>query len=403
MIKRLRIKFIVINMTIVTVMLGVIFGLVINFTRSNLEKESLSLLEGYSHSPGHPGRPDMNFLRGAPCFTLRLSDSGELIGVFGSDFYDLTDTELLGELASECYGDDSPHGVLRDYNLRYIKNRAPMGNEISLVFTDISREVSTMNGLVKSCILIGLASFILFLLISIFLAYRSTRPLKEAWDRQRQFIADASHELKTPLTVITTNAELLSSPEYPDEKRMGFTSNILAMSRQMRGLVEDLLDLAKLDSGKQSVVKEEFDMSRAVYAAALPFDAVFFEKGLSFDSDIESNITLKGNESTLCRVVDILLDNAAKYSSPGGRVTLSLKSTPRGSVTLTVINDGEEITKEERENIFKRFYRGDKVRSMKCSYGLGLSIAESAVKEHGGIISVKSENGRNIFTVTLPK
>lgn len=135
--------------------------------------------------------------------------------------------------------------------------------------------------------------------------------------------------------------------------------------------------------------------------AILPFEALFFEKEQGFDCEIEADIKINGNPEQINQVVDILLDNANKYATEKSNIKLILKKHGRNQCIISVSNEGEEISEEELENIFKRFYRGDKIRQMNNSYGLGLSIAESIVKEHSGKIFAESKNGYNTFVVQL--
>jgi len=174
------------------------------------------------------------------------------------------------------------------------------------------------------------------------------------------------------------------------------------MSRQMRGLTESLLELARVDNGTVNMTFAETDLGQLVNGAALPFEAVFFEKGLLFTTQVQTGIRAKVSESHIRQVVDILLDNAQKYACDGAQVQLELKKSGRSECILSVSNTGEPIAKEDLKNIFKRFYRVDTVRSMNCSYGLGLSIADTIVKAHKGKIWAESENGVNTFFVQLP-
>lgn len=242
----------------------------------------------------------------------------------------------------------------------------------------------------------------MFLGISIQLSKWAVKPVDLAWKQQRQFVADASHELKTPLTVIITNAELAQSPEYDDESRHRFLSSILTMSRQMRSLIEKMLELARADDSDSKRNFDIVDFSRLVSNALLPFEPVFFEKGLKLETRLDKNIKVLGEESQLCQVVDVLLDNAQKYSKDGGTTWVTLKKTGKKRCLLAVANEGEGISPEEAKNIFKRFYRGDKARSRTGSFGLGLSIAESIVTGHRGKIWVESSNEINCFYVELP-
>ena len=399
MLKRLRIKFICINMLIVTAMLCVIFGTVFHFTKQNLELESLRMMQSIAAGPFRPGRPDQRSeeIR-LPYFTLEIGRDGRLVAA-GGGYYDLSDEEFLNKVIQAAFQTREQTGVLAEYNLRFQRVVTPVGQRI--IFADMSSEQSTLNNLVQTCAVIGAASFLAFFFVSLFLAYWAIKPVEQAWTQQRQFVADASHELKTPLTVILTNAELLQSQEYDDASRRQFSGSILSMAHQMRGLVESLLELARVDNGTVKASITQVDLSQIVTDALLPFEPLFFENGLEVRSDIEPGITLKGSAAHLRQVTEILLDNAMKYSASPSAVQVTLKRRgPR--CLLSVSNSGEPISQEDLKNIFKRFYRTDKVRSMNHSYGLGLSIAEGIVQEHHGRIWAESKEGYNTFFVELP-
>lgn len=393
MLRRLKIKFVCIFMIIVTVMLGIIFGTVISMTHSNIEQHSISAMRDVATLPNPPAMPPKGSeLPAIPHFSLIVTPDGEFI-TEDNGMFDLSDEEYLGSLFEYAESREEESGTIPDTSLRYFRNKTPMGN--SYIFTDISAEADMLDGLYRTSIIIGIIAFVLFFVISIFLANRAVRPVEEAWKKQKQFIADASHELKTPLTVITTNAELMKSQESDENK---FTDNILTMSKQMRGLVESMLEIARLDNGGLEKEFSVFDLSETVSDAVLPFEAMFFEKEQNFSTEIETGIRINGNSEQIKQVVDILLDNANKYASANSDVKLILKKQGRNQCRLSVSNEGEPIPEEELKNIFKRFYRGDKTRQMNNSYGLGLSIAESIVKEHSGKIFAESKNGVNTFT-----
>lgn len=271
-----------------------------------------------------------------------------------------------------------------------------------IVFADISSELKTLHNLIESCVFIGAISFVIFLGISILLAHWTVRPVDRAWRQQRQFVADASHELKTPLTVIMTNAELLQSTDYDTESRTRFAGNILTMSQQMRSLVEGLLDLARFDNGQRHMAFSRQDFSKLVSDAVLPFEPVFYEKGLRLSTEVEDGIALYGSAQHLRQLVEILLDNAQKYSAEQGETKVQLRKQGRNHCLLAISNPGTELTKADLKNIFKRFYRVDQARSRTGSFGLGLSIAQSITQEHRGKIWAESVGGRNIFYVQLP-
>lgn len=496
MIRKLRIRFVVIMMSIVTIMLVIIFGLVLHLTKTRLENDSERMMEGVVSSPmalkpndKRAGPEDMNIR--LPFFTVLLDEDGNVLETRG-DYYDLTDESDVTELVDEALDHGGDTGTLSAYNLRYMISpvdethhfmrdkrdanasgpdtsapaeeagfgssgdasvnntalvskseavsqtgeasdqsgeAASQSGEVSgqadddaadgsfgkgmdgadlstgktiLVFTDISSELSTMRNLLRNCILIAIASFLIFLVIAICFARWAVHPVEEAWKQQRQFVSDASHELKTPLTVILTNVEFLKSREFDETKKLQFVDNIYTMSQQMRGLVESLLQLARVDNGiLEKLPSERIDLSKLCENESLTFEVMFFEKGLMLETKLAEDVYVKGAESYVKQVVEILLDNAQKYSDPNGTVTLGLTKDAH-HCTLYVANPGDEISPENRKNIFKRFYRGDEARAMNHSYGLGLAIADDIVKGMKGRIWVDSENHRNTFKVELP-
>ena len=400
MIRKLQFKFILINMVTVTAMLCVIFGLVYNFTRHNLENESIGMMRSIAADPfqlDRPNRhsPDLKL----PYFSILLGPRGELIST-GGGYYDLSDKTFLNELVEKTKGERQDTGVLHEYNLRFCRVGTPRGPV--LVFADMSSENNTLSSLLRSSTLIGLFSFLVFLCISMFLSRWAVKPMAEAWTQQKQFVADASHELKTPLTVIMTNAELLQCDDYTQAERAGFSRGILLMSHQMKQLVESMLELARTDANQNKLQMQPVDLSRLILDTAISFEGVFVEKGLTVESEAEPGITVQGDEQALQQVVDILLDNAQKYSEPGGTTCVRLHSN-QGKCQIRVSNPGPELSPDEQKKIFRRFYRMDKARSRSGSFGLGLSIAERIVLQHKGKIWVESKGGVNTFVVTLRK
>lgn len=400
MIRRLRGKFIFINMVIVTIMICVILGLVYHFTKENIEANSIHMMQNIASRPIQMDTLDKleDEIR-LPYFMLQIKEDGELMAT-GGGYYDLSDKEFLNDLIKEVMDSRQAFGVIEEYNLRYYHMPTPRFQRF--VFVDISNELATLKGLMRICVLIGCVSFLVFLWISMLLSGWAVRPVDEAWRRQRQFVADASYELKTPLTVIMTNTELLQSPEYEEADKANYLTGILTMSRQMRRLIEQMLELARTDSVQRKPELSSLNFSKLVYDAILPFEPVFFEKELLLDTELEDHIRVKGVETQLRQVVEILLDNAGKYGKTSGTVRITLKKKGRRQCELTVANEGEEISSEDLKQIFKRFYRADKARSRSGSFGLGLSIAENIVTWHKGKIWAESKDGINSFHVKLP-
>ncbi|MBP5378758.1 MAG: sensor histidine kinase, partial [Ruminococcus sp.] len=216
-------------MSIVTVLFTVIFGLVLHFTKQNIARESIQMMRTHAFrppaaSPMHKpdNMPDNIRL---PFFTVHIAKNGELTA-FGGGYYDLTDKELLQKIVDAAENNSKKTGILSDYDLRYMKDEnGPMK---AIVFADISSEKAMIRGLVRNSVIIGLIGYVIFFLISLILAKWVTKPVEKTWNEQKQFIADASHELKTPLTVIITNAEMMNDKSYSEIDRDGFTKNILS-------------------------------------------------------------------------------------------------------------------------------------------------------------------------------
>lgn len=401
MLKKLQIKFVMINMTMVIVMLIIIFGLIYNFTKRNLETENINMMRAIATNPFQLGRPNepSSELR-LPFFTLQLGMKGELVAT-GGGYYDLSDHRFLKDLIKQSTKEIQETGIIEEHNLRYFRIKLPMGT--TLVFSDISSEKNTLNSLLQSFIIIGFISFFVFLGISIFLAKWAIKPVARAWQQQKQFVADASHELKTPLTVIMTNSELLQSTDFNEEERYHFLQSIALMSGQMKQLVEKLLILAKSDNQETTITMNTLDLSQLVLNTAISFEGIFVEKGLFLESFAEPDIKVHGNEDGLRQVIDILLDNAQKYSSQNSTTRIVLYTEDWKKCCIKVSNPGTSIPEDELKNIFQRFYRTDKARSRDGSFGLGLSIAENIVQMHKGKIWAESQNGINSFFIELRK
>jgi len=395
-IRRLRTKFICINMAIVTGMLLVMFGMVFHFTREDMRLQSVRMMDMavQEHQPPaqRPGQLPDKFRM--PVFIVDKTAGG----LWYPDNDKMGDEKLVQELVEAVESAGKDEGVLKNHQLRFRRHVTPRGERI--VFVDITTELETVRGLLKTCILIGAVSLLAFFGISVFLADWAVKPVETAWEQQRQFVADASHELKTPLTVILTNTELLRSSDCPEQERSQLLQGIRTVSLQMRGLVESLLELARVDNGTAKMEFESLDLSELVQERVMLFEPVYYEQGLQLQCRTEDALTVKGSRAHLGQVLEILLDNGCKYASSGGEVTVRLRR--QGShCLLCVASPGEEISRADLKNIFKRFYRISDSRTRDGSCGLGLAIAQSILREHGGKIWAESSGGINSFFVQL--
>lgn len=247
--------------------------------------------------------------------------------------------------------------------------------------------------------LILMAFFILFL-ISLQLSRFVTKPAEETLNKQKQFISDASHELKTPLSAIILNAEALQSSNQGNQN----LANILSEATRMEKLITNLLELARADDVSNKLVLEDFNLSDALMQIALPFESVAYEAKIKFETQIEEDVHYIGNSDDIKQVIAILIDNAFKHTHEGGTIKIILEHTS-STCLITIFNTGDGISQEDLPHIFERFYSCDQSRNgIRKSYGLGLAIAKAIIEKHQGQISVDSEYGKNAqFHVILPQ
>ena len=400
MIKKLRMKFVCIVMTIAMLMVGGILGVMIHFTGISMKMQSVSMMRTIAAAPfqqGYPGRPSHDAER-LPFFTVQINGRGELMTA-GNGSFDLTDLEYLQQIVNLVRDADEESGELKEYDLRYLVAMSPVG--LSIVFADTATETAAIRSMIYGCMVIFAGAMVVFFGISILLSRWAIKPVEQAWNQQRQFVADASHELKTPLAVIMTHAELMQNQETLELDRQKFAEHILSTTYQMRSLVENMLEMARVDNGTVKMNVATLDMSELISNAVLSFQLLYEEQGMGLCSAISEGVSICGSEQHLYQVMDVLLDNALKYATPNSMVRVALVNHGR-TCLLSVTSSGQPISREDLKNIFKRFYRVDKARSCHGSYGLGLSIAEAIVAAHKGKIWAESEKGSNTFYVQIP-
>ena len=285
-------------------------------------------------------------------------------------------------------------------SVRYVK--AVEGSKVKIAFNNLG--ASSGNLVVFAVSVLGALTLgiIVYFLFSLFLARIALRPVEDSWKKQKQFVADASHELKTPLSVILANTDILAShKDETVESQMKWVENTRAEAVRMAELVNQLLFLAKNDDGLK-VQMQDVNFSNCVEGIVLGYDAVFYEKQHKFSYEVTPDVWVVGNEGQLKQLVTILLDNANKYSKGEGNITLRLQNNGK-HCTLTVANDSEQLSEEQLSHLFDRFYTVDNSRNKNNGgNGLGLNIAQVICQTHNGSIRVSCENGRTAFDVTFP-
>lgn len=407
MIRKLQIKFVAMCMAMVTAVLAVVFFSAFASARQNIQLISTEVLERVlrESSSNLQSRPDIGLDLGdrvvqLPYFTVDVWQQGGSYSAYvtGGTYADLEDTEELAAILTDCLSQEQSQGTIDGYNLRYL--RQDNGLYQKLAFVDMSMEQATLREMMGSYLQIGAAAMLLLLGVSILLSRWATRPVERAWRQQRQFLSDASHELKTPLTVILSNAELLESAQLP-ERPARWTDNIRSEAGRMKSLVEEMLTLARADNMVRTVVLEEVSLSDLAADCTLSFEPVAFEAGKPLQEDVAEDVTVLGDREKLRQVIAILLDNAVKYGADGGAITLTLQKTDR-QARLTVANPGEPIPPQQLRRLFERFYRADASRGEQSGFGLGLPIAATIAAEHKGTLKAESDAASTRFILTLP-
>ena len=329
-----------------------------------------------------------------PCFIAEVLPSGT-VRVSGSNYYDLTDHEALSEAVEAAMNSGLRQGVLREQGLRFCRQDGLL--TVRIAFMDSSFEQDTLRSLTLMGALLFVVALAVVAALGWLLAGYITRPVERAWKREKQFLADASHELKTPLTVILSSSTLLE--ESADEEQAVYVENIRAEGQRMKALIEDMLTLWRTEEAKPVLLSTP--LSDLVTEAALRFEPVAFEAGHALHYDIENDLNILGEAEQLRRLVNILLDNAVKYAASNTAVRLTLDKVGKQAV-LAVENEGVPIPAEKLEHLFDRFYRADESRGEAKGFGLGLAIAREIVHGHRGTISARSDERATVFTVALP-
>ena len=326
----------------------------------------------------------------ATFYSVAFGENETVLAVDDGEKEVYSEEELISS-AKEILAGNSLSG--RSGSLTYMVSRRP---DYTLVaFMDNTVSESSLNTLLHNVLIIGSAAIIVMFFVSLVLSKRIIQPLEENDRQQKRFISDASHELKTPVAVIGTNAELLAREIGENE----WLANIRYENERMGGLVKQLLDLSRAENAELPM--EPVDFSRVVTGETLAFETLAFDRGKTIQDHIDEGILLTGSRTQLTQLVSVLLDNAIRHSA-GSEIEISLKHQGHDAV-LTVVNEGEEIPRVKLDHLFDRFYRVDEARNSEdLHYGLGLSIAKAVAEKHGGSISVSCNDGKVQFTVSVP-
>ena len=313
-------------------------------------------------------------------FLCFANAEGTLMRLDGTENYTEDDAQTLLDYVLEKGKTDGWYGSLQYFRKDYDRGTL-------VVFSDRSAEQLLLHKVLLVSILVFLLMEGVVFLLTMILTKRAMRPMQETFERQRQFISDAGHELKTPLTIISANVDILHD-EIGENKWLSY---IQSQAERMRVLVGEMMNLTKLEMGDKEKDFVDFSLSEAVSGAALPFEGQAFEQEKQLELEIQEDISYHGNPDQIKQLVGIFMDNALKYSKEHGEIRVTLQQV-QNKKTLKVYNTGKGIPESEKEKIFQRFYRSDASRARATGgYGLGLSIAQSIADAHKIRIQVESE------------
>lgn len=317
------------------------------------------------------------------------------IMVLSNSLKETTDKDILN-MTKELQKDKKRFGSIDDYI--YVVRTLRSGNTV-YIFVDNKEALQNSKQFFIVSIFIFLLSVIVFTIISYYLSRWMIKPSEKAIKNQKIFVANISHDLKTPITIIKANADLIEN-EVKNKKSIKY---IKQETEKLNHLVNEMLTLTRIDNTISKENFKSFNFGDSLFDVVLPFESIAYEKGIRFNINIDEVTDYFGDESNIQKLAEILIDNAMSYTAKGGIVDVDAYENSK-VVTLSVTNTGEPISDEKKVEIFDRFYRESKSReSTGNHYGLGLSIASTIVKKHNGKISIESKNGKNTFTVTLPK
>lgn len=404
MIKKLQIKLILLTMVALLALLSVIVVSMnlINYNTVVAEADrTLALLSGHrGQFPDHteePHLPDMSpeMPYESRYFSVLLGKNNEILQV-DTGRIKAVDTGQAIDYAAKVAAGSADSGFADAY--RFLRTQE--GPAVRITFLDLGRNMDAVRTfLIISCS-ISLAGLGLFFFVVLFFSNRIVRPVAESYEKQKQFITDAGHELKTPLTIIQADADVLEM-ELGDNE---WLQDIQLQTKRLTGLTNDLVYLSRMEEGSDTMAMIEFSVSDLVAEAAASFKAPAQTQGKSFHCDIQPMLSLCGNEKAIGQLVGILLDNALKYSPEGGAISLALERQAK-AILLSVKNTtAGSVAKEDLSRMFERFYRMDQSRNAGTGgYGIGLSVARAIVHAHNGKIGARAETENSLqIMVTLP-
>lgn len=407
MIKILRRKFIIITMCSIIIVLGGIIGTINIANYYNVNKNADALLTVLAENNGIFPKPDDTRKGKTPhehdmspeapfetrYFTVVLRDDNTVVMV-NTGRIAAVSTETAAHYAKTLHTQGNTSGFLDNYKYKAV----PSDDNIMYVFLDCSRELSTFYSFLFASLLVSLGGILLVFTLVMIFSLLALKPVAESYEKQKQFITNASHEIKTPLTIISANADIIEM-ENGETK---WTSSIKNQVKRLTDLTEKLVFLSRMDEENTSLETTDFSISDAIEETAQPFEAIAAAQNKTFIVNIEKNIYFHGDEALIRQLISLLLDNAMKYSNERGTIELNFRKNGKNR-EITVKNTVTEIKPGKLDILFERFYRADLSRNSETGgYGIGLSAAKAIVAAHKGKIHARSSDGKSVtFNVIL--
>ncbi len=407
MFKNLRNRLLLINLVVISIIMLTSFTAIYIIINANLTSENMERLNRIPIA-------NTNFIKNLEdienpkikkqisevdtSFNIFLDKDGNVTRV--SSYIDLVEEEYIS-IAEQVFNSSEELGTIIIDDREWLYRKSSIGHIMSdfeietenktyyeISFLDITNTQETMQTLLIALVSVGIAVLIIIYIISIYFANRSIKPLEEVWNKQKQFVADATHELKTPLTIINANIDAIEVNKNAKVKEQEkWLKHIKAETKGMNKLINELLMSAKNEEEKYKLVN--INLGQTLKEIITSVEAIVFEKDIKLKVDIAEEITVNTEPEKLRQVIIILIDNAIKYTNNSGEINVSLRKSKK-QIELSITNTGEGISKEDLPHIFDRFYKCDKSRTENNSYGLGLFIAKTIVTKLGGKITAIS-------------
>lgn len=333
-------------------------------------------------------------------FTVTFDKEGKIVATNTDEIFSVSQSQAQ-KLAQSLYESGETNGLYKDYAYDRISIETETGDEnIMYIFLNCSEELASFRSFRNTGLIISLIGLVLVFVLVVLLSKIVTKPVAESYEKQKHFITDASHEIKTPLAIIEADTEVLEMTEGDNEWLKSIRNQIGRLS----SLTEKLVFLSRMDEENTRLEMQEFSLSKTATEVAESFLPVAKTQSKTLEIFIEDGISFVGNEGTISQCISLLVDNAMKYSNDGGNIRVFLTKTAKGKKEFLVYNTVDEIEPGKHDELFERFYRADASRSTKTGgHGIGLSVVKAIVTAHKGKITAESKDTKSIeFIITLP-